>query len=246
MEFLSQSEQHPSKLSNNLNLNRKPSYNSLRSFLPKLLRLLVKEFYWLDVFDNYLHEVCDQFDNMVVSGDLNLPDILWDSIDSALGVNELAFIETLHDHLLTQLNKRPTRGNSILELVITSVPNRVNVTDILSLKDTGFFFYHSVIIFQFNAFIKAPQKTLRFVYDYAKGDFRGLSTINLFSIIATDGINTDWHKGRNPIPWMSGSILNLIKKIESIRQKLKLSPSSHLMEKLTVCNCLLAVFFIRL
>ena len=45
MEFLSQSKQPPSKLSKNLNLNRKPSCNSLRSFLPKLLRLLVKEFY---------------------------------------------------------------------------------------------------------------------------------------------------------------------------------------------------------
>ena len=58
---------------------------------------------WMDVFDNYLHEVCDQFNNMVIPGDFNLPDILWDSIDSASGVNELAFIGTLHDHLLTQL-----------------------------------------------------------------------------------------------------------------------------------------------
>ena len=73
----------------------------------------------MDVFDNYLHEVCDQFDNMVISSDFNLPDILWDSIDSALGVKELAFIETLHDHLLTQLNKKPTRGSNILDLVIT-------------------------------------------------------------------------------------------------------------------------------
>ena len=24
---------------------------------------------WMDVFDNFLHEVCDQFDNMVISGD---------------------------------------------------------------------------------------------------------------------------------------------------------------------------------
>ena len=116
MEFLSQSKQppsFPSKLSKNLNLNRKPNCNSLRSFLPKLLCLLVKEFYsvfaighpmkdpsWMDVLDNFLHEVCDQFDNIVISGDFNLPDILWD-IDSASGVNKLAFIETLHDHLLT-------------------------------------------------------------------------------------------------------------------------------------------------
>ena len=79
------------------------------------------------------------------------------------------------------------------------------------------------MIFQFNAFIKVPPKTLRFVYDYAKGDFKGqptaLSAINLSSIIANDDINTDWHqrrdtflaavsdyiqtkglKGRNPIP----------------------------------------------
>ena len=45
VEFLSQSKQPPSKLSKNLNQNRKPSCNSLRSFLPKLLRILVKEFY---------------------------------------------------------------------------------------------------------------------------------------------------------------------------------------------------------
>ena len=96
---------------------------------------------------------------------------------------------------------------------------------------------------------------MRFVYDYTKGLFEGLRTalsaINLSSIIANDDINTDWHqwkgtflvavsdyiqtnrlKGRNPIPWRSGAKLNLIKKKESIRQKLKLSPSSHLREKL--------------
>ena len=54
----------------------------------------------MNVFDDFLHLVCDQFDNMVISGDFNLLDILWDSIDSASGVNELAFIETLHDQLL--------------------------------------------------------------------------------------------------------------------------------------------------
>ena len=69
------------------------------------------------------------FDNMVISGDFNLPDILWDSINSASVVNELAFIETLHDHLLIQLNKKRTCGNNILDFVIImSVSNRVNVT----------------------------------------------------------------------------------------------------------------------
>ena len=31
--------------------------------------------HWMDVFDNFLHEVCDQFENMVISGDFNLADI---------------------------------------------------------------------------------------------------------------------------------------------------------------------------
>ena len=85
---------------------------------------------WMDVFDNFLREVCDQFDNMVISGYFNLPEIRWDSIDSASGVNELAFIETLHDHLLRKLDKKRTCGNNILDLdlVITSVPNSVDVT----------------------------------------------------------------------------------------------------------------------
>ena len=29
-----------------------------------------------NLFNNFLHEVCDQFDNMVISGDSNLADIL--------------------------------------------------------------------------------------------------------------------------------------------------------------------------
>ena len=73
---------------------------------------------WMYSIISILHEVCDQFDNMVISGDFNLPDILWNSIDNASGVNDLAFIETLHDHLLTshvQLNKKRIRGNNILD-----------------------------------------------------------------------------------------------------------------------------------
>ena len=128
MEFFSQSKQPPSKLSKDLNLNWKPSCNSWRSFLPKLLRLLVigygppnEDPSWMDVFNNLLHEICDQFDNMVISGDFNLPDIVWDSIDSASGVNELPLIETFHDHLLAQLNKSKVPVSQLVNADDTSV-----------------------------------------------------------------------------------------------------------------------------
>ena len=92
--------------------------------------------------------------------------------------------------------------------------------------------------------------TIQYAKDNCEGLRAALSAVNLSSIIANGDVYTDWHqwkdtffvavsdyiqtkrlKVRNPIPWMSGAILNLIKKKESIRQKLKLSPSSYLREE---------------
>ena len=69
---------------------------------------------------------------MVICGDINLPNISWDSVDSASGANVLPFIEALHDHFLTQINNTPTGGSNILDLVITSAPEHTRVTDMLS------------------------------------------------------------------------------------------------------------------
>ena len=182
----------------------------MRAFLPKFTKLTGQRILfsfcyrspnedrsWMDVFNNFLHEVCDQFDNMVISGDVNLPDILWDSTYSASGVNEVAFIETVHDHLMTQLNKKRTCGNS--------VPNCVNVShtdcfqkirgakDIFQKirrpKDTD----HSVIILQFNTFTKALPKSLRL------STIMQITTLRVCcqQIIANDDINTDWYQWKD-------------------------------------------------
>ena len=52
---------------------------------------------------------------MVICGDINLPNISWDSVDSASGDNQLPFIKALHDHFLTSINHTPTRGSNILD-----------------------------------------------------------------------------------------------------------------------------------
>ena len=82
-----------------------------------------------------------------------------------------------------------------------------------------------------------------------RSSFQG---VNLSNAISTGdlAIDRDWHnwkdtflaggadyipkkklKGRNPIPWFNGPILTLIKKKESMRKKLILSPSSFLKAK---------------
>ena len=65
------------------------------------LLLPVKEFYSVFAMGHpmktqvgWMYSIifCIHFYNMVISGDFNLPDILWDSIDSVSGINKLAFI----------------------------------------------------------------------------------------------------------------------------------------------------------
>ena len=118
MEFLSRSKQPPSKACKEFKPESEAELQQLEIIFPQITTLTGQRILfcftghpknsWRDVFDNFWQEFCDQFNNMVISGDFNLPDILWDSIDIASGVNELAFIETLHDHLLTQINKKNT------------------------------------------------------------------------------------------------------------------------------------------
>ena len=191
---------------------------------------------------------------MVICGDINLPNISWDSVDSASGANELPFIEALHDHFLTQINNTPTRGSNILDLVVTSAPEHTKVTEVLSPYKAGAFTDHCVVLFEHNYFVNASSHPRKSVYDYANGDFEGLrealSAINLSSIVGHNNIDDDWRcwkdlflafvkdlvpskrlKGRNPVPWIESNILNLIKKKNSVRQKLKLHPNAGLREK---------------
>lgn len=209
---------------------------------------------WVDSFTVFLDQVCDQFNNIVISGDFNLPHIPWESPDSATGANELAFIDNLNDHYLTQLNNKATRGNNVLDLILTTVPDQISITEILSPDTAAVFTDHSIINYEFHAFIKSQTKSHRSVYNYRNGDFKGLRKAlleaNLSSTIDHDDINTDWLawketflvtvskyiptkrlKGRNPVPWINGAILNLIKKKDTVRKKLKRYPMNNLLKQ---------------
>ena len=191
---------------------------------------------------------------MVICGDINLPNIAWDSVDSASGASVLPFIEALHDHFLTQINNTPTRGSNILDLVIISAPEHIKVTEVLSPDKADVFTDHCVVLFEYNSLVNVSSHPRKSVYDYANGDFEALpealSAINLSSIVRHNNIDDDWRcwkdlflaavkdfvpskklKGRNPVPWIDSNILNLIKKKNSARQKLKSHPNAGLRDK---------------
>ncbi|XP_048586215.1 uncharacterized protein LOC116614508 [Nematostella vectensis] len=204
---------------------------------------------WLEKFNNYLDYACDSFDTMLISGDFNMSKFSWASEEQSLGARELSFTEILNDHYLSQMNHFPTRGDKILDLVITNASDQVCVNEVLSPNEAGVFSDHGVVCFEFSAFVKAPSKFHRSVYNYTKADFDGLraslSALELtMSSNENSDIDTDWQnwkdlflaavadhvpskklRGRNPVPWMNGTILDLIKKKETTRRRLKKTPA---------------------
>lgn len=105
---------------------------------------------------------------------------------------------TVKRFFLTQLNTIPTRGDKVLDLVITSVASQVNDISVLSPKESGLFTDHGTIVFHLK---KAAPPKARTVYDYSRGDFNGLRSaivaIDLCSTINTDDVNLIWHQWKD-------------------------------------------------
>ena len=75
----------------------------------------------------------------------------------------------------------------MLDLVITNVPDRVRVREVLSPKESDVLTDFGIVSFDFHASTKATYKIKRTVYDYRNGDFDGLrgalEALNLCNLI---------------------------------------------------------------
>ena len=130
----------------------------------------------------------------------------------------------------------------MLDLVITNVPDRVRVREVLSPKESDVFTDHGTLSLEFHASTKATHKLKRTVYDYRNGDFdrlRGaLEALNLCNLIQdSDDINVDWtywkdaflsavsNSSREKTPRLP------LQKKGAARSKLKKSPTDHQQQK---------------
>lgn len=77
---------------------------------------------WINEFSLFLSKSCSRYSNIIICGDFNFPKISWDSPELTTGVDEVQFTDQLNDFHLTQLDSSSTRGDHVLDLVITNVP----------------------------------------------------------------------------------------------------------------------------
>ena len=110
----------------------------------------------------------------MLAGKFNLSQISWSYPEKTTGCFENAFIELLNDHFMVQLNNTATGENNILDLVITNIPELVNISKVLSPAEAEIFTDHSVINFDLLVHPKHLPRINRTVYDYRRGDFTAL------------------------------------------------------------------------
>ena len=145
----------------------------------------------------FLNDVCSRHSKIVLAGDFNLPRACWNSREISVGVNETKFTEILDDFFLEQINNIPTRENNVLDLLITSIPDKIKISEILKPTDAGIFIDHSLIMFDLITACNPLPKVKRSVFNYRRADFDGLRahlrSLNLKEKISDHGdINKDW------------------------------------------------------
>lgn len=59
---------------------------------------------WMYKFKIYLQTICDLYENIIMAGDFNLPNIHWDMMENTSGANELVFVGLLNDHYISRGN----------------------------------------------------------------------------------------------------------------------------------------------
>ena len=93
--------------------------------------------------------------------------------------------------------KLTIRGDNILDLVITSVPDQIKIHSILSPQECGIITDHNCIVFNITATVKVPTNLDRYVYNYKKGSFEGLRStlefIDFNNIVENnEDVNVAW------------------------------------------------------
>ena len=181
-----------------------------------------------------------------IFGDFNTPKLAWDSehLPSLKSNSHQTYdklLEMLDDHNLTQMVNSPTRNNNILDWFLTSNPTLVsNITVQAGISD------HNIVIAQARLKPQINKQTPRTIHLFKKAnwnDFKAFinrSKVNIINNADVLSVEDIWTKFTNMIneginkfvpikkigtkkllPWVTQDIKRLIRKRDSIYQKVK-------------------------
>jgi len=193
----------------------------------------------------------DQSCNVVILGDFNLPDIVWDTLCGSTIAAE-AFCDTCFENNLSQLISCSTHihGNT-LDLILT---NNDDLIDNISVSDTiniPIKSDHYAITFELSSFQPQPTENIsQYVYDFSKADFHGMNAYISNSIIVNclflSDVEAIWETIKSVIDeamslfipkiqirskqypkWFNRDLRHQLKCLHTMRKKHKRSPTEH-------------------
>ena len=211
----------------------------------------------IDNFELSLNKLKTAHQHIIIGGDFNFPG--WDWQNSCLKENcqnpslHNRFGSILDDFGLTQIINKPTRGDNILDLIITNNPSLVNRTEIIpGISD------HDGCYVEVNIQPKTNRQKPRQIPIYAKADWEGfkhfLSTVhsnilnsynskdaNQLWILFRDNLTTAKNKfipsktskPRDGLPWITPSLKKMMRKRDKMFQKHKTSAKYRTLKRET-------------
>jgi len=135
---------------------------------------------------NVLQEVSNKF--MLLMGDFNYADIDWPihSVSSSASSGSNEIFKLVEEHFLTQHVNSPTRGDAILDLVLSSEPDLIsNVTVIHNFRNSD----HNMVAFTTHLQCQSFNN-MRTFRDYKQGDYESINSA-LASVNWNEFLNGD-------------------------------------------------------
>ena len=109
--------------------------------------------------------------NIILMGDFNYGNIDWNTLQTMPGASAetISFLDCIENNCLNQHVKEPTRGDNILDLILTKDPDIVQEVEVIdSLAESD----HCMVTWMMDI-SRCPQKQ-REMFDYYKGDYEAI------------------------------------------------------------------------
>ena len=126
--------------------------------------------------EHNLRKICDTFDNIsnmncIIAGDINFPFISWDDMSSTDRLSNV-LLNTLNESMLHNVYLSPSRGNNILDLIVTGNPDiiySIEIEEPVANSD------HNSVRIEMRIPVKRVNEYPRTIYLYSKEDYENMN-----------------------------------------------------------------------